>query len=60
MKKTQEIIDQLSLHDAIAVLKTLADSDAQLAGRIAEIATEQLKGIEQSNDITMSSCPRLY
>ena len=42
MKKPQEIIDQLSLHDAIAVLKTLADSDAQLAGRIAEIATEQL------------------
>ncbi len=36
MKKPQEIIDQLSLHDAIAVLKTLADSDAQLAERIAE------------------------
>ncbi len=46
MKKPQEIIDQLSLHDAIAVLKTLADSDAQLAGRIAEIATEQLMGID--------------
>ena len=46
MKKPQEIIDQLSLHDAIAVLKTLADSDAQLAVRIAEIATEQLMGID--------------
>ncbi|MFC1717471.1 hypothetical protein ACFL6S_27670 [Candidatus Poribacteria bacterium] len=46
MKKPQEIIDQLSLHDAIAVLKTLADSDAQLAGRIAEIATEQLMGVD--------------
>ncbi len=46
MKKPQEIIDQLSLHDAIAVLKTLADSDAQLARRIAEIATEQLMGID--------------
>jgi len=46
MKKPQEIIDQLSLHDAIAVLKTLADSDAQLAGRIAEIATEQLMEID--------------
>ncbi len=46
MKKPQEIIDQLSLHDAIAVLKTLADSDAQLSERIAEIATEQLMGID--------------
>lgn len=46
MKKPQEIIDQLSLHDAVAVLKTLADSDAQLAGRIAEIATEQLMGVD--------------
>jgi hypothetical protein len=46
MKKPQEIIDQLSIHDAIAVLKALADSDAQLAGRIAEIATEQLMGID--------------
>ena len=46
MKKPQEIIDQLSLHDAIAVLKTLADSDTQLARRIAEIATEQLMGID--------------
>lgn len=46
MKKPQEIIDQLSLHDAIAVLKTLADSDAQLAERIAEIATEQLREID--------------
>ncbi len=33
-------------HDATAVLKTLADSDAQLAGYIAEIATEQLMGID--------------
>ena len=46
MKEPQEIIDQLSLHDAIAVLKTLADSDPQLAGRIAEIAMEQLRGID--------------
>jgi len=45
-KNTQEIIDQLSLHDAIAVLTALADSDAQLSERIAEIATEQLMGID--------------
>ena len=46
MRKPREVIDQLSSQDALAVLKTLADSDAQLAKRIAEIATEHLSEVD--------------
>ena len=46
MKKPREIIDQLSLEDALVVLKALADSDDKLARRIAEIATEYLSEVD--------------
>ena len=46
MRKPREVINQLSPQDALAVLKTLADSDAQLAKRIAEIATEHLSEVD--------------
>jgi len=40
------MINQLSPQDALAVLKTLARDDEQLAARIAEIATAQLSDID--------------
>ena len=46
MRKPREIINQLSPQDALAVLKALADSDANLARRIAEIATEHLSEVD--------------
>ena len=46
MKKPQKIINQLSPEDALAVLKALADSDAELAERIAEIAMEYLREVD--------------
>ena len=49
MKKLPEVINQLSPQDALAVLKTLADSDASLARRIAEIATEYLSQVDADN-----------
>lgn len=39
MKDPHEIIGHLSPTDALAILRTLANSDEQLARRIAEIAT---------------------
>jgi hypothetical protein len=39
MKDPYQIINNLSPGDALAILKSLAASDAQLARRIAEIAT---------------------
>jgi len=46
MKKPREIINQLSPEDALDVLNALADSDAKLAERIAEIATEYLREVD--------------
>ena len=46
MKKPREVINQLSPQDAFVVLKSLADSDASLARRIAEIATEHLSEVD--------------
>ena len=46
MKNPREIIDQLSPTDALAILKTLAASDEELARRIAELALAHLKGVE--------------
>ena len=46
MKKPREIINQLSPQDALVVLKALADSDASLARRIAEIAIEHLSEVD--------------
>jgi len=45
MRKPREVINQLSPEDALTVLKTLADSDAQIAKRIAEVATEHLREV---------------
>ena len=46
MNKPREVINQLSPQDALVVLKALADSDASLARRIAEIATEHLSEVD--------------
>ncbi len=46
MKDPQEIIDQLSHGDALAVLKTLAREDERVAARIAEIATTHLSDVD--------------
>ena len=46
MRKPREVINQLSPQDALAVLKALAASDANLARRIAEIATEHLSEVD--------------
>jgi hypothetical protein len=46
MRKPREIINQLSPQDALAVLKALAASDANLARHIAEIATEHLSEVD--------------
>ena len=46
MKKPREVINQLSSQDALAVLKTLADGDTQLAKHIAEIAIEYLSEVD--------------
>jgi hypothetical protein len=46
MKDPHEIIDHLSPTDALSILRTLADSDEQLARRIAEIATAHLSEVD--------------
>lgn len=46
MKDPHEIIDHLSPSDALSILRTLADSDEQLARRIAEIATAHLSEVD--------------
>ena len=46
MKDPHEIINQLLPQDALAVLKTLARDDEQLAARIAEVATAHLSDID--------------
>ncbi len=46
MKGPLEIIEQLSPSDAWSILNTLAKSDAQLAGRIAEMAIDRLSGVD--------------
>jgi hypothetical protein len=46
MKDPHEIIDRLSPTDALAILRTLAASDKQLAQRIAEIATAYLSEVD--------------
>ena len=46
MKEPHEIIDHLSPTDALSILRTLADSDEQLAKRIAEIATAHLSEVD--------------
>jgi len=46
MRDPREIIEQLSPHDALAVLKTLARGDAETATHIAEIATAYLSGVD--------------
>ena len=45
MENPQEIIDQLSPNDALAVLKALAREDEGLAVRIVEIATASLSEV---------------
>jgi len=45
MKKPMEIIEQLSPQDALAILEILANSDDQLAKRIAEVAMEHLREV---------------
>jgi len=46
MKEPHEIINHLSPTDALSILKTLANSDKQLARRIAEIATAHLSDVD--------------
>jgi hypothetical protein len=46
MVDSREIIDQLSPDDALSILKTLADSDKQLAKRIAEMAMTHLSKVD--------------
>ena len=46
MKTPRQVINNLSPQEALAILKTLADSDTQLAKRIAEIATEYLSEVD--------------
>jgi hypothetical protein len=46
MENPQEIIDQLSPNDALAVLKALAREDEGLAVRIVEIATASLSEVD--------------
>ncbi len=46
MKKTLKIIDNLSSDLALAILKQLAESDEQLAERIAEMALTQLSRVD--------------
>lgn len=46
MKGSQQVIEHLSPHDALAVLKTLARDDEALAARIAEIATAHLSKLD--------------
>ena len=46
MKETFQIIDHLSPTDALAILRTLAGSDDQLAARIAGMATARLRGVD--------------
>ncbi len=46
MKAPLEIIEQLSPSDAWSILKTLAESDAQFAARIAGMAVERLSGVD--------------
>jgi hypothetical protein len=46
MKNPREIIDQLSPTDALSILRTLAESDEQMARRIAEMAMAQLSEVD--------------
>ena len=46
MKDPQEIIDQLSPDDALAVLKAISREDDQLAARIVEKATLYLSNVD--------------
>jgi hypothetical protein len=46
MQDPHEIIDRLSPTDALSILRTLADSDEQLAKRIAEMATAHLSEVD--------------
>ena len=46
MKDPHEIIGHLSPTDALTILRTLANSDEQLARRIAEMATTRLSEVD--------------
>jgi hypothetical protein len=46
MQGPHKIINQLSPADALAILKTLTCDDAQLAARVAEIATARLSAVD--------------
>jgi hypothetical protein len=46
MREPRQIIDHLSPADALSILEALADSDEQLAARIAEMATARLRGVD--------------
>jgi hypothetical protein len=46
MKAPHDVIDQLSPHDALAVLKILARRDAETAVQIAEVARAYLRGVD--------------
>jgi hypothetical protein len=46
MVDSREIIDQLSPDDALSILRTLAESDEQIASRIAEIAVTHLSKVD--------------
>ena len=46
MKNPPEIINQLSPNDALSILKTLAESDEQIAKRIAEMAMTHLSKVD--------------
>ena len=46
IKEPRQIIDPLSPTDALAILRTLAGSDQQLAARIAAMATARLRGVD--------------
>jgi hypothetical protein len=46
MKNPHEIINQLSPNDALSILITLAESDEQIANRIAEMALAKLSKVD--------------
>ena len=46
IKDSQEIIDYISPTDALSILKNLAETDQQLAQRIAKLTLEHLEAVE--------------
>jgi hypothetical protein len=53
MKNPHEVIDQLSPSDALAILRTLAASDEELAACIAEIALARLREVNSDEIAAM-------